>query len=69
MKSLAEEQSSLSAYRAFVIQFRTGTEIAAGHMAGRVEHVVSGQATHFSTLEELLAFMGRVLSEQNPAAP
>jgi hypothetical protein len=68
VKPSAEEQSTLSAHRAFVIQFRTGTEIAAGRMAGRVEHVVSGQAKHFTTLEELLAFMARVLSEQNPAA-
>jgi hypothetical protein len=30
---------------------------------GRVEHVVSGQATHFDSLEELLAFMRRVLTE------
>jgi hypothetical protein len=30
---------------------------------GRVEHVVSGQVTHFHTLEELLAFMRRVLAE------
>jgi hypothetical protein len=30
---------------------------------GRVEHVVSGQATHFYALEELLAFMARVLQE------
>ena len=35
---------------------------------GRVEHVVSGQATHFGTLEELLAFMARVLAE-GPARP
>jgi len=28
-----------------------------------VEHVVSGQTTHFSSLEELLAFMIRVLTD------
>jgi hypothetical protein len=27
-----------------------------------VEHVVSGQATHFASLEELVAFIGRVLA-------
>jgi hypothetical protein len=30
----------------------------------RLEHVVSGQSTHFDSLEELLAFMGRVLTQQ-----
>jgi hypothetical protein len=30
---------------------------------GRVEHVVSGQVTHFHTPEALLAFMGRVLTD------
>ena len=30
---------------------------------GRVEHVVSGQMTHFHALEELLVFMMRVLAE------
>jgi hypothetical protein len=29
---------------------------------GRVEHVVSGQMTHFHSLEELLAFIRRVLA-------
>ena len=29
---------------------------------GRVEHVVSGQMTHFHSLDELLAFICRVLA-------
>lgn len=57
-----EDPSSLSPHRAFVVHFRTNSEVAQGRMAGRVEHVASGQATHFSSLEELLAFMGRVLA-------
>jgi hypothetical protein len=28
----------------------------------RVEHVVSGQVTHFHSLEELVAFINRVLA-------
>jgi hypothetical protein len=54
--------SPLSPYRAFVVQFRVETNVARGHYAGRVEHVVSGQAAHFTSLEELLAFIGRVLA-------
>ena len=37
-------------------------------MAGRVEHVVSGQATHFASLDTLLAFMVRVLEEMRDAS-
>ncbi len=54
--------SPLSPYRAFVVQFRAETNVTHGRYAGRVEHVVSGQATPFASLEELLAFIGRVLA-------
>jgi hypothetical protein len=49
---------------AFVVHFRTNTDVTQGRIAGRVDHVVSGQATHFDSLEELLAFMTRVLKQQ-----
>ena len=48
--------------RAFVVQFRAQPPGAPLGWEGRVEHVVSGQATHFRSLEELWAFMGRVLA-------
>ena len=54
----------LSVHWAFVVHFRVSTNIAQGRIAGRVEHVVSGQATHFDSLEELLAFVARVLIQQ-----
>ena len=38
-------------------------------MTGRVEHVVSGQATHFESLEALLAFISRVLMEGRRTTP
>ena len=57
----AEVPSALSPHRAFVVQFYAETELAQARCAGRVEHVVSGQATHFHSLEELLAFFIRVL--------
>jgi hypothetical protein len=34
-------------------------------MHGRVEHVVSRQAIHFTSLDALLAFMARVLREED----
>lgn len=53
----------LPAHRAFVVQFRHGTELAQGQCEGRVEHVVSGQAALFHTWDALLAFMTRVLRD------
>jgi hypothetical protein len=61
MKQALKAVSPLSPYRAFVVQFQAKTNVARGRFAGRVEHIVSGQMTHFSSLEELLAFLGSVL--------
>jgi hypothetical protein len=55
----------LPADYAFVVQFRAEAKLGTGQCTGRVEHVVSGQATHFDSVEELLAFMARVLSAVN----
>jgi hypothetical protein len=56
------EKAPLSVHWAFVVHFRLSTDIAQGQIEGRVEHVVSGQSTHFDSLEELLAFVARVLA-------
>ncbi len=64
--------SSLLPPWAFVVQFRVETDLVQGRCTGRVEHVVSGQAAHFQSLEELLAFLTRVLTAvraQNPCQP
>jgi hypothetical protein len=67
MQPELERNPPLSPQRAFVVQFHAYTEFGAGQVSGRVEHVVSGQATAFSSLEALLAFMGRVLREVRTA--
>ena len=51
----------LSVHRAFVVQLRADSQLPRGRCVGRVEHVVSGQATEFESCEELLAFFDRVL--------
>jgi hypothetical protein len=53
--------SSLSPQRAFVVQFHADTDLDGGRCTGRVEHVVSGQATHFQSLDDVLAFITRIL--------
>ena len=53
-----------SNYRfAFVIQFRPDTDIEAGRLAGKVEHIASYEATRFYSLEELLSFIAKMLGE------
>jgi len=57
-------QASLPTDRAFVIQFRAQPPDAPVSWEGRVEHLVSGQVTRFHSLEELLAFLRRVLTDE-----
>ena len=54
---------------AFVIQFAAGTDIAAGRVEGRVEHVTSFETLHFGSLEELLSFLDRVLKARRDERP
>ncbi len=66
---MAQEEPELVRRRAFIVQFRAETDLAQARCAGRVEHVVSGQATHFQSLEELLAFLSRVLTAVRAQPP
>jgi hypothetical protein len=52
---------------AFVVQFRTLTDIESGRCDGRVEHIASGRVAHFQSLEELLALMKQRLTELRAA--
>jgi hypothetical protein len=52
----------------FVVQFDATTLWAQGHVAGRVEHMVSAQATHFQSWKELQAFVAGVLTARREAA-
>ena len=56
-------QPSLPTNRVFVVQFRLQPPEASSRYDGRVEHFVSGQVARFHSLEELLAFMIRVLAD------
>ena len=67
--AVAQEEPALVRRRAFVVQFRAETEIAQARCVGRVEHVASGQATHFQSLEELLEFLTRVLATVGAQPP
>ena len=60
---MAPSPPSLPSNRVFVVQFRLQPPGAPPGYDGRVEHLVSGQAARFHSLEELLAFMIQVLAE------
>jgi len=53
--------------RAFRIQFRAEADIARGICCGRIEHVRSGDAAHFATVQELLAFVEFCMTRRNGA--
>ena len=59
----------LSPEWAFVVQLRQGTPLTPDGLQGRIEHLVSGQATTFASLDELRAFMERVLGQQEEKPP
>jgi len=57
-------QPSLPAKCAFVVQMHAEARVEQHDFKGRVEHLVSGEATHFNSLEELTAFIVQILTEQ-----
>ena len=44
------------------MQLSTEAQVKQGEFAGRVEHVDSMRATHFQSLDDLTAFIVRVLT-------
>jgi hypothetical protein len=65
---MAPSPPSLPTNRVFVVQVRLEPAGAPSPYDGRVEHLVSGQVARFHSLEELLAFMIRVLADVQPQA-
>jgi hypothetical protein len=55
MAPSSESARPLPAQRAFVIQFSAQTDVVRGQFSGRVEHVVTGHARRFQTLDDLVA--------------
>jgi hypothetical protein len=60
----SQNRPSLPTNRAFVVQLHAEAQVEQGEFRGRVEHVVSFQATRFHSLEELAAFMMQVVTTQ-----
>ena len=47
---------------AFVVQLRAGTSFDAMQLCGRIEHVKTGQACLFGSLDEARVFMQRMMA-------
>ena len=63
MKPPLERHPPFAPEQAFVVQFGRETDVEAGRLVGRVEHVVSRKAARFESLDALVAFMTAVLRE------
>jgi hypothetical protein len=60
---MSQSQPTLPTNRAFVVQFRAQPSGALPSWKGSIEHLVSGGVARLHSLEELLAFMTRVLTD------
>jgi hypothetical protein len=63
------EGVSLPVSRAFVMQLTPDTMSGAGRFHGRVEHIESGRAHRFGSLDDLMAFIAEVLETSPNGAP
>ena len=68
LKSDRSKGRGLPASHAFVVQLAREALGTHASFHGRAEHVVSGHATHFGTLEALLAFIQGELAGQQESS-
>jgi len=62
MSAMSEKDISLPANRAFVIQLPASSGTSGVGHRGRVEHIASGRAMHFTDEDELWSFVDSVLA-------
>lgn len=62
-------QPAYPTQRAFVVQIHAEADMAQGEVRGRVKHIVTGQATHFETVESLVQFIMKVLTPKYHGVP
>jgi hypothetical protein len=51
--------------RAFVVQFKSGPADSENGLAGRIEHIATGNANYFASAEELCRILRSSLREQS----
>jgi hypothetical protein len=62
---MTKSRPSLPTDQAFVVQVHADAEVDKGQFFGRVEHIVSGQATRFDSGKALMEFITQVLKAQS----
>jgi hypothetical protein len=60
---------TLSIHRSFVVRIYPDPGLPGGRLRGLVEHVVSGEASEFQSIDDLLRFIRHVLAGQQPERP
>jgi hypothetical protein len=58
---------TLSVHRSFVVRLYATVDADAGEISGRVEHIVSGNAKEFRSVEELLSSFSMLLGRERVA--
>jgi hypothetical protein len=62
-------RAALPAERAFVVQLRADADLTRGAISGRIEHVVSGTAALFDSMEQLIGCMRDALARRSGPSP
>ncbi len=58
-------QDTLSIHRSFIVRLYPDIDLDAGKLSGSVEHIVSGEAAEFHSVEEFLSVLGHLLNLEN----
>jgi len=66
---MPNSEPTLPSNRAFVVQFRATTVSTTDDYAGRIEHLVSGQAIRFESWERLRHFIWEMLTQVGEKPP
>lgn len=60
-----DDSRALPTNRAFVLQFRQHADVKGGCVDGRIEHISSGQASLFHSLDDLVNFLEGIVSAKS----
>ena len=64
MINSGKDEVALPSDRAFVLQFKRGTECGGSRYAGRIEHIESGHVEFFYSTEEMCAKLMTILGQK-----
>jgi hypothetical protein len=65
MKPEMSGPDTLSIHRSFIVRLYPGVDLDAAKISGWVEHIVSGEAGEFRSVEDLLGFIRRLMCSKD----